>query len=122
MTDWVPLLNGKNLSGWERPDAKAGNWKVEDGAMVDDANDIISKEKFGDFKLHIEFNEPKLGPEFKGQDRGNSGIYLQGRYEIQILDSYHNDTYATGACGALYGVIAPAKNACKPPEPTPTNG
>src|SRR5262249_27062752 len=52
----------------------------------------------------------------KGQARANSGIYLQGRYEVQVLDSYMNPTYANGACGALYGLIAPSKNASKPPQ------
>src|SRR5207302_1487643 len=75
----------------------------------------MTVEKFGDFQLHAEFWIPLMAKS-KGQSRGNSGVYLQGRYEIQVLDSYHNDTYPDGACGALYKIIAPSKNASKPPE------
>ena len=110
------LFDGKDASQWTVFNSKdPANWPVEDGALVSAKNDIATKDKFKDFQLHIEFNEPKLGPEFKGQDRGNSGVYLQGRYELQVLDSFHNDTYANGACGAIYGIKAPLKNAAKPP-------
>ena len=80
-------------------------------------NDIASKARFKDFQLHVEFNEPKLGPEFKGQDRGNSGVYLQGRYELQVLDSFHNDTYANRRLRLrhLPFVAPPLVNAAKPP-------
>ena len=108
--DAVVLFDGKDTSQWE-----PGDWQIEDGAMVSKDHDIKTKEKFGDYQLHLEFNEPKLGPEFKGQDRGNSGVYQQDRYELQVLDSYHNDTYANGACAAVYGVKAPLKNMAKPP-------
>ena len=83
--------------------------------MVTASHDVATKQKFKDFQLHLEFYEPVLGPEFKGQDRGNSGVYLQGRYELQVLDSYHNETYANGACGSIYGIKAPLTNAAKPP-------
>lgn len=109
----VVLFDGKDTSKWE-PVGKT-MWPVEDGVLVDTDNDIQTKDKFKDFQLHLEFNEPQLGPEFKDQDRGNSGVYLQGRYELQVLDSYHNDTYANGACAAIYGIKAPLKNAAKPP-------
>jgi hypothetical protein len=111
--DAVVLFDGKDASKWE-PVGKT-MWPVEDGVLVDTDNDIQTKDKFKDFQLHLEFNEPKLGPEFKGQDRGNSGVYLQGRYELQVLDSYHNETYADGACAAIYGIKPPLKNAAKPP-------
>ena len=112
----VALFDGKDTSHWVVAGSdKPCNWEVEDGTLVDDKNDIQTKDKFKDFQLHLEFNEPKLGPEFKGQDRGNSGVYLQNRYELQVLDSYNNDTYANGACGAIYGIKAPLKNAAKPP-------
>ena len=107
--DAVVLFDGKDTSHWDP------QWSVTDGAMVSEKQDIDSKEKFTDYKLHIEFNEPQLGPEFKSQDRGNSGVYQQGRYEIQVLDSYHNDTYAKGGCAAVYGVADPLKNMAKPP-------
>jgi hypothetical protein len=107
--DAIVLFDGTDTSHWDP------QWPVVDGAMVSEKQDISSKEKFTDYKLHIEFNEPQLGPEFKSQDRGNSGVYQQGRYEIQVLDSYHNDTYAKGGCAAVYGIADPLKNMAKPP-------
>jgi len=104
----VVLFDGTDTSHW-KPE-----WPVKDGAMVSEKADSVSNEKFTDYKLHVEFNEPKLGPEFKGENRGNSGVYQQGRYEIQVLDSYEGKIYP-GACGAVYGVAAPLKNAAKPP-------
>jgi len=110
------LFDGKDTSDWVVFGSKdPADWPVEDGVMVSAKHDIATKAKFKDFQLHVEFNEPSLGPEFKGQDRGNSGVFLQGRYELQVLDSYHNDTYANGACGAIYGVKAPLKMVPKPP-------
>jgi len=126
----IVLFDGKDLSGWISRSGKPAPWKVEHGYMevVPGKHDIMTKEKFGpDFKLHIEFWLPLMA-NAKGQARANSGIYLQGRYELQVLDSYRNKTYANGACGALYGIIAPnwtgaeakglseTKNPCKPPE------
>ena len=115
--DAVVLFDGKDESQWvvwDHPDEKA-DWPIEDGALVTAKHDIATKEKFRDFQLHIEFNEPKLGAEFKSQDRGNSGVYLQGRYECQVLDSYNNPTYAKGECASIYGVKSPSKNMAKPP-------
>jgi hypothetical protein len=114
------LFDGEDLSGWVRGDGKPAAWKVEDGYMEVSRGNIQTKEKFGpDFRLHIEFWLP-LMEKAKGQGRANSGVYLQGRYEIQVLDSYMNDTYANGSVGALYGIIAPDKEAqqkaVKPPE------
>ena len=112
------LFNGKDLTGWTSLSGKPAEWEVRDGYLevVPGQGDIMTREKFGsDFKLHVEFWLP-LMPDAHDQARANSGVYLQGRYEIQVLDSYHNDTYANGACGALYGIIAPSKNASKPPE------
>jgi hypothetical protein len=117
------LFDGMDLSGWTRRSQKLRtprppNWGVKEGYLEVSPGDgdIITKAKFGpDFQLHVEFWLP-LMPKAKGQGRANSGVFLQGRYEIQVLDSYHNETYANGACGALYGIIAPSKNANKPPE------
>jgi len=111
------LFDGKDESQWVvwgQP-GEAGDWPVQDGTMVTAHHDIATKEKFKDFQLHVEFNEPELPPDKTGQDRGNSGVYLQGRYEIQVLDSFHNETYPDGACAAVYGVSAPLVNAAKPP-------
>ncbi len=89
-------------------------WPVADGAMTSTKRDIVSNEKYGDFKLHVEFCEPVLAAEVKGQERGNSGVYLQGRYEIQVLDSYGLKSKKDD-CGAVYNIKAPSENACKPP-------
>jgi hypothetical protein len=90
-------------------------WKVVDGGAVARGGDIVTREKFTDFQLHAEFKVP-LMPNAKGQGRGNSGIFLQGRYEIQVLDSYGLADPGTGDCGAVYGQAAPLVNGCKPPE------
>jgi Domain of Unknown Function (DUF1080) len=118
----IVLFDGKDLSGWTTRSGQPAGWKVQDGyvEIVSGKGDIMTREKFGpDFKLHVEFWLP-LMPEAKGQARANSGVYLQGRYEVQVLDSYHNDTYANGSVGALYGLIAPDKEAqqkaVRPPE------
>jgi hypothetical protein len=119
----IVLFNGKDLSGWVKRNGKPAEWKVGDDyiEVVSKKGDIMTKEKFGpDFQLHVEFWLPKLPPEVKDQARANSGVYLQGRYEIQVLDNYMNSTYANGSVGALYGIIAPdkeaQKKAIKPPE------
>jgi 3-keto-disaccharide hydrolase len=110
------MFDGTSMSQFVIAGTKdEADWPLEDGAMVSAKHDIESRGKFKSFVLHIEFNEPKLGPEFKSQDRGNSGIFLQGRYELQVLDSYHNDTYAKGGCATIYSIADPTKNAAKPP-------
>src|SRR5260370_2259398 len=108
----------KDLSGWTTMDGKPAEWKVEDDYMevVPRKGNIRTKETFGpDFQLHVEFWIPLMADK-KDQARGNSGVYLQGRYEIQVLDSYMNETYKGGECGALYGLIPTTKNPSKPPE------
>jgi hypothetical protein len=116
------LFDGKDLSGWLNDKGQPAEWKVEDGYMevAPGKHDIKTKDTFGpDFKVHVEFWLPLMADK-KDQGRANSGVYLQGRYEIQVLDSYMNDTYANGSVGALYGIIAPDKDAqkkaVKPPE------
>jgi hypothetical protein len=113
----IVLFDGKDLSGWTALKGGPAGWKVENGYMevVPKTGNIVTKEKFGDCQLHVEFWLPLMA-NAKGQARSNSGVYLQGRYEIQVLDSYMNETYANGACGALYGIIAPSKNVSRPPE------
>jgi hypothetical protein len=98
-------------------DGTPSHCTVADGVMScrTGALDTQSAEKFSDAQIHVEFNVP-LEADAHGQARSNSGIVLQGRYEIQILDSYQNATYANGSCGALYGQFAPEVNACRPPE------
>ncbi len=113
----VILFDGKTLDGWVKRDGKsAAAWKLLDGGIMQVAGggDIITKQKFdGKFKLHVEFRVPYL-PKASGQGRGNSGVYLQGRFEVQVLDSYglkSNDN----DCGGIYSVAAPLVNACKAP-------
>jgi hypothetical protein len=113
----VVLFDGTSLSGWRKKgsDAPAG-WKVENGYMevVPGAGDIASVFEFGDARLHVEFLTP-TPPRGSGQDRGNSGVFLMGMYEVQVLDSYQNTTYPDGQNAALYGDVPPAVNASLPP-------
>lgn len=111
------LFDGKDLSGWQHINGRPAQWPVENGVMVckTGTGDIYSKRKFGAAQIHVEFSVPSM-PNQHDQARGNSGVYIQGRYEVQILDSYNNPTYANGSCGALYGQYAPLVNACRPPE------
>lgn len=115
----VVLFSGKEsevAANWlrHRSDQPAA-WKVVDGAMVTSGYNIVSKEKFTDFQLHVEFKVPYM-PDKRGQSRGNSGVGLQERYEIQILDSYGIEKPGKGDCGALYSQAAPLVNACRPPR------
>lgn len=93
---------------------KAPVWTIEQGAMTSVKGDIITKEKYTDFQLHIEFRVPYM-PDKRGQARGNSGVFLQGRYEIQVLDSFGIHEPGSGDCGAVYSEYAPLVNACKAP-------
>ena len=93
-------------------------WEVDEknGWATVKATDIESKEKYGDMQLHVEFATPeKVDPKQTGQGRGNSGVYIMGRYEVQILDSYENKTYFDGQCGALYKQQPPMVNVCRKP-------
>jgi hypothetical protein len=117
------LFDGKNLEGWVMQKGNAPPaWRLDDGSLEckPGSGSILTTEKFGpDFQLHVEFWLP-LMKDAKGQGRSNSGVYLQGRYEIQVLDSYMNDTYPDGSVGALYQILTPdleaQKKAVKPPE------
>ncbi len=112
----VVLFDGKDLGGWVGKDGKApASWPVTTGFFtVGVGQGVIQTEKtFGDFQLHLEFNVP-LMPEAKGQARGNSGVYLGGIYELQVLDSY-GLTPKSNDCGAIYQQVVPKVNACKPP-------
>jgi hypothetical protein len=109
----VVLFDGADLAGWLTRDGKSAEWRVSDGLVTVGRGDIRTKESFSDFKLHLEFNVPYL-PNAKGQARGNSGVYLGGIYELQVLDSYGLKPRSND-CGAIYSQIAPTVNACKPP-------
>jgi hypothetical protein len=112
-SDAIVLFNGKDLSQWQ---SAKSPWKIANGYLevVPGAGDLTTQQKFGDVQLHVEWAAPV---EVRGnsQNRGNSGIYLQGRYEVQVLDSYQNPTYADGQAGALYGQWPPLANATRKP-------
>ena len=110
------LFNGADLSNWTTRDGQPAGWKVEGEVMhvVPKTGDIISRQRFNDFYMHLEFRCPDM-PEASGQAKGNSGVFLQGRYEIQVLDSYGLDSPGMGDCGAIYNQCAPLVNACRPP-------
>ena len=113
--DAVILFNGRDVSNWTKRDGSPAEWTVSNGAMnvVPGTSDIMSKETFTDFYLHLEFNCPDM-PDKTGQAKGNSGVFLQGRYEIQVLDSYGWAKPGLGDCGGIYNQYAALSNACKP--------
>jgi Domain of Unknown Function (DUF1080) len=113
-SDAIVLFDGKNLDNWRDRKGNPAPWKIEDGAMVAAKSDIVTTNQLGDIQLHLEFCEPEPGTH-AGQDRGNSGVFLMARYEIQVLDCYNNKTYADGSTGGIYGQHPPLANACKPP-------
>jgi Domain of Unknown Function (DUF1080) len=115
-SDAVVLFNGQNLSKWKGDKGGEAHWKLlPDGSMeVAKGGGIQTREEFGDCQLHVEWATPQE-VKGEGQGRGNSGVYLQGRYEIQVLDSYQNKTYPNGQAGSFYGHAAPLVNASRPP-------
>jgi len=116
-SDAVVLFDGNDLSNWVQDgDGSAAKWKVENGyfEVVPKAGGIHTKQPFRDCQLHVEFSEP-TPPHGESQDRGNSGVFLMGLYEVQVLDSYENKTYADGQAAALYGQYPPLVNASLPP-------
>jgi hypothetical protein len=113
--DAVVLFDGKDLSKWQKyPAGGDVTWKLVDGAMEVAGGDIITKDKFRDMKLHLEFMPPYM-PDAKGQARGNSGVFVMDNYEVQVLDSYGLPKLDVGDCAALYSKKTPDKNAAKPP-------
>jgi hypothetical protein len=115
-SDAIVLFDGKDLSKWVSKDGKAAPWKVENGyvEVAPGSGYIATKDSFGDCQLHVEFSEPTPATG-ESQERGNSGVFLHGLYEIQVLDSYENKTYADGQVSALYGQYPPQVNAARPP-------
>lgn len=115
-SDAVVLFDGKDLSKWQQQDGSPAKWKVENGyvEVVPKTGELRTKEAFGDCQLHVEFREP-TPPHGESQERGNSGVFLMGLYEVQVLDSYDNKTYADGQASALYGQYPPLVNASRPP-------
>jgi hypothetical protein len=115
-SDAVVLFDGTDMDQWMKTSGEPAGWKLEDGAMtvVKETGSIQTKQAFGDIQLHLEWKAPTV-IEGEGQDRGNSGVYLQGRYEIQILDCYENTTYVNGQTASVYKQYIPLVNACRPP-------
>jgi hypothetical protein len=121
-SDATVLFDGKSLNQWQSAKEGEAKWLLKDGAMtvVAGAGDIKTKETFCDVQLHIEWKMPtqitdEKGELLTGQNRNNSGVFFQQRYEIQILDSYNNKTYANGQAGAVYKQHIPLVNATKAP-------
>lgn len=109
-SDAIVLFDGKNMDQWKGGD----KWKIKHGYVVADKQSIETKQSFGDCQLHIEFATPAK-VEGNGQGRGNSGVFLMGNYEVQILDSYDNKTYFDGQAAAIYKQYPPLVNACRKP-------
>jgi hypothetical protein len=109
-SDALVLFDGSDLSQFENGE----KWEIKDGYAIARQGGIRSKESFGDMQLHLEFASP-AEVEGRGQGRGNSGVYLMGQYEVQILDSYENETYYDGQCGAIYKQQPPMVNASRKP-------
>jgi len=114
-SDAEVLFDGKDLSKWQNSRGQAAAWTVKDGFMETAGREgIRTRGKWADFQLHVEFATPNP-PKGTGQGRGNSGILINGMYEVQILDSYQAKTYPDGQAGAIYGQSPPLVNASKPP-------
>lgn len=114
-SDAIVLFDGKDLSNWK---AKRGGgeaqWTVENGELVvARGGSIVTRGEFGDAQLHVEWMQPK-GTGGRSQGRGNSGVFLMGLYEVQVLDSHNSETYADGMAGSLYGQYPPLANATRP--------
>jgi hypothetical protein len=115
-SDAVVLFDGRSMAGWVNRKGEATGCKAENGEMVcaTGSGDVYSEQKFLNAQIHLEFLIPEM-PAQKGQLKGNSGVYIQGLTELQILDGYQNPTYATGQVGAIYGQHAPKVNASRKP-------
>ena len=114
-SDAVVLFDGKDLSKWQNNQGAEAKWKVENGYMETvRGGSIRTKDKFADFQLHLEFATPEQ-VRGESQGRGNSGVMINGMYEVQVLDSFKNPTYPDGQAGAIYGQTPPLVNASKPP-------
>ena len=110
----VVLFDGSSWDGWVQRDGSPSRWIVQDdGSVLVNGGDAITGPDFGDFQLHREFLCPVMEAE-AGQARANSGVYLHGRYEVQVLDSYGLPVAGNG-CGAIYSIAGPSVNASKPP-------
>jgi 3-keto-disaccharide hydrolase len=115
-SDAIILFNGKDGSAWQHEKGDDVKWTIADNILTvkSGSGNIQTKQKFGDCQLHIEWRTP-AEVKGEGQGRGNSGIFLMGRYELQILDNYNNKTYPNGQAGSIYKQHIPLVNVCRPP-------
>jgi hypothetical protein len=116
-SDAIVLFDGKDNSHWEKKDGSPIGWDIIENALEvkRKTGGIYSKKSFGSIQLHLEWRAPTDTTGKKSQQRGNSGVYLQSMYEVQILDSYHNKTYPDGQAASIYKQYPPLVNACFPP-------
>lgn len=116
-SDAIVLFDGKNLDRWVGLNGEAAAWKIDGDAVVvvPKTGDIKTKESFCDIQLHVEWKSPAVVPGKEGQGLGNSGIFLQERYEVQVLNSYKNDTYPNGQAASVYKQAIPLVNASRAP-------
>ena len=115
-SDAIVLFDGKDLSAWENTKGEPAQWIVHDGVFTVNkkAGDIQTKQKFDSYQLHIEWCVPE-NITGTSQGRGNSGIFMQGMYEVQVLDCYNNETYVNGQTGSIYKQTPPLANAMRKP-------
>ena len=115
-SDAIVLFDGKNLDAWHNENGGAAEWIVKDGVVTVDKTkgDIVTRKNFGSFQLHLEWCVP-ADINGEGQGRGNSGVFLQDKYEVQILDCYKNETYINGMTGSIYKQTPPQVNAMRKP-------
>ncbi|MGJ8693733.1 MAG: 3-keto-disaccharide hydrolase [Thalassotalea sp.] len=115
-SDAIVLFDGHNLSQWQHNDGSEVKWTVADNVMTvkPGSKGIRTKESFCDMQLHIEWRSPEKVAGRTGQSDGNSGVFIQGRYEVQVLNSFDNETYANGQAGSVYKQSIPLVNASKP--------
>ncbi|WP_425477500.1 3-keto-disaccharide hydrolase [Stenotrophomonas terrae] len=116
-SDAIVLFDGRDVSAWESEQGGRVPWSVADGALtvVPGSKGIRTRQSFCDIQLHVEWRTPVETKGFEGQNRGNSGIFLQALYELQVLDSYNNATYANGQAGSIYKQAMPLVNASRAP-------
>lgn len=114
--DAIVLFDGTTLAKWSGVDSGPARWRIVDGAfeVVAGTGTLLTREAFGDVQVHVEWMAPNP-PRGTDQDRGNSGVFLMGKYELQVLDSYNNATYPDGQAGSIYGQFPPLVNASRPP-------
>ena len=115
-SDAIALFTGANANEWESLEGQPVKWKVADGALIVEprTGDIRTKQSFGNIQLHLEFRTPTPA-RCDGQNRGNSGVFFMGLYELQVLDSYENKTYVNGQAASVYKQYPPLVNASRPP-------